>query len=288
MVDMPIDSSYMITTPNFIMKVPYSMNKIDTLILRYDNMIEQSFLHFNATISYNDSCYIENAGFGKPYPSHDDNFCLIIRNKLGEITDTTTFGMINKSNWATNGQFMDFISQDTLFYCGTSDYKDMFAAEDSWIAVYKMNIHGDIYWQKYFGYDANYYTWNILATSDGGCVVHSNYWDWRNEPEWRQNTMLMKLDKNGNSSFGINDNINISNHQILVYPNPATNTINFETGFYKNLNLQIYNINGQMQTEIVLKQGKNSITISNYSNGMFFYQILNNGKLLESGKFIKE
>jgi len=103
----------------------------------------------------------------------------------------------------------------------------------------------------------------------------------------RQDVLVVKTDKYGNAPVGINENSLVNEKQVLVYPNPAGDFINFETGFYNDLKLEIYNSTGQLLMVKNLKQGKNQISISNLPGGACFYRILYGNIKLENGTFLK-
>lgn len=84
---------------------------------------------------------------------------------------------------------------------------------------------------------------------------------------------------------GLNEK-QVSN-ELIIYPNPATNTITFETGA-NNLQLQVYNLNGQMIMDKKLKAGSNTIDITGFPQGMYFCRLTDTDKFLQSGKFIKK
>lgn len=67
----------------------------------------------------------------------------------------------------------------------------------------------------------------IFAKHYGGCVITGKVWDWQINPFYNSDIFFLKLDKNGNitASQGINEIITQS--EILVYPNPASEIINF-------------------------------------------------------------
>jgi hypothetical protein len=93
--------------------------------------------------------------------------------------------------------------------------------------------------------------------------------------------------------FSIAENENES--FIHQYPNPAKDKINFEikTGktFAGTITLVIYDALGKQvyqNTNAFADGGKYSLPASALSNGFFTYQILNEGKTLQRGKFVVE
>jgi hypothetical protein len=77
---------------------------------------------------------------------------------------------------------------------------------------------------------------------------------------------------------------------VLVYPNPASSQITIE--FENQLNqcdITIFNIFGQtIMNQNMSGNTKYNLTISNLEAGMYFYSIVSDGKVVKSGKFIKQ
>jgi len=110
---------------------------------------------------------------------------------------------------------------------------------------------------------------NILAdiqVIQGGTVIKANYL----------------------KSEGILTDINETsyNHiKVEVFPNPASDVININ-GVQQNTMLVIFDSNGKLMTNKLLNTSKNTLHISDYSNGMYFYQILDmKGQTIDKGKF---
>ena len=84
----------------------------------------------------------------------------------------------------------------------------------------------------------------------------------------------------------------ISNNDVKVYPNPVKDIFNIYFDKIENTNysVKIYDNTGKLiinKTEIPKNQ-KMSINVSNFSSGMYLYEVLNNKGEIKKGKFIKE
>jgi hypothetical protein len=89
-------------------------------------------------------------------------------------------------------------------------------------------------------------------------------------------------------SAGTSTNINeIENSVISVYPNPASESINFSwKGNNEALSLQIYQITGAKVTEQTVYSGR-PVSISHLENGVYLYKLLNGQQNVKTGKLIK-
>jgi hypothetical protein len=88
--------------------------------------------------------------------------------------------------------------------------------------------------------------------------------------------------------YGLPDGVNeVSQaHSTLVYPNPATNQINFHYSAQNAQNIFVYDITGRVigQTEMI--NGIATLNTSSYSSGMYFYHVTDkSGNILDNGKF---
>jgi hypothetical protein len=75
---------------------------------------------------------------------------------------------------------------------------------------------------------------------------------------------------------------------IKFYPNPAITfiTFDFQKGYDKGYNIQIYNILGKLVNEQKNISPKTTIDLSEYNRGVYIYQLRDKeGKITESGKF---
>lgn len=75
--------------------------------------------------------------------------------------------------------------------------------------------------------------------------------------------------------------------EILVYPNPFTESLNVE--LKENAVISIYDMSGKQVSVNFLTKGKNQLNKGNLSSGVYVYQIKNTkGEVVSSGKVIKK
>ncbi len=89
------------------------------------------------------------------------------------------------------------------------------------------------------------------------------------------------------SLIGINDDI--QNTQVWVYPNPVTEFI--QINFTLNPNeavLLVLDVLGQELLRVSLTELNNSVSLSKLPMGMLFYQILESGKPVKKGNFVRQ
>lgn len=87
--------------------------------------------------------------------------------------------------------------------------------------------------------------------------------------------------------LGINDISEETN--LKIYPNPVKDKLNIFTNNNEETLIKIYNTVGKIILETPINMNFTTISVSDLSAGLFFYRVLNkNGKILNTGKFIKE
>jgi hypothetical protein len=98
-------------------------------------------------------------------------------------------------------------------------------------------------------------------------------------------------------SFGFTSGINelsltSTNENLNVYPNPAQNNLFFETQISKisDIKIKIYDFNGSLLSEnffsnVDFGSHEFDVSISNLSNGMYFYSVENDNST-KNGKFV--
>ena len=104
------------------------------------------------------------------------------------------------------------------------------------------------------------------------------------------NAKITDLESRLNAKNGANpsDEINVK-----VYPNPVRDifTIYFEKAINSKYSVKIFDNNGRIaqQKSLNIKENKTNINVSNFSTGVYLYEITNaDGKQITKGKFIKE
>ena len=88
----------------------------------------------------------------------------------------------------------------------------------------------------------------------------------------------------------ITDIANISNEDIMLYPNPANDRVIIDLQRLNSVqksNISIYNIQGQTILQQILQQEKTGIDISGLSKGIYILKVCN-GDRTEVKKFVKK
>ncbi len=74
--------------------------------------------------------------------------------------------------------------------------------------------------------------------------------------------------------------------EVLLYPNPASSEMNVVSTIADVQFFNVYDITGKQVLNVNIESGTNTLTISDLTNGMYVYQIVNkSGEVIKNGKF---
>ena len=113
----------------------------------------------------------------------------------------------------------------------------------------------------------------------GGGSAHYRYYvlDGQNE------AVIDSVDIQFTSFVGVND----FDVDYMVYPNPATDVFNIKLSTSgSDVKVKVMNVLGGEVFTTSLKNGVNKLDVSELTNGVYFYTILQNGKEIETKKLV--
>ncbi len=209
----------------------------------------------------------------------------------GEIILDTIYG-VNDTNYYYTINTISVFDTNYFYLGGTHNFSQLppfLYPEPRWIFVNKLKLNGEIIWQYFYKGELNYMPTKILSTQDGGALIISQKYDWNSSYPNQRDIHILKVDSTGYYSGMTNINeMTGKPQQILVYPNPAKDIVNIATGYYTNLQLNIFDEKGSIILIKNLVGSSHSVNISNLKPGLYLYRFHNKGGFSESGKLIVE
>ncbi len=163
-----------------------------------------------------------------------------------------------------------------------------FVNQQQWLWLNRINDDYSVSWQRFYKGEVNYMPYKVLATSDGGALILSTKYDWNDSIPLQRDVHILKVDSTGwyeGLQTGITEYDKPK--QILVYPNPVKDKVTFVLGLYDNLNLSIYNSNGQCVIRQKLPHSQ-TINMSHLPKGLYVYIIIGKDGFFEKGRLIKQ
>jgi hypothetical protein len=229
--------------------------------------------------------------FGKKgnYSSGVAELAFRVMSISGEILEEHTYGVQD-----TNCFFMyneaDCKDSSYLYLGGTHNftwYPPFLTPERRWIYINKLRLDGSIIWQHFYKGELNYMPYKVLATSDGGALILSHKYDWNSPYPDQRDIHILKVDSNGYYSGMVNlDEVSQKPLQILVYPNPASTTLNIATGHYSWLDFILFNLQGKEVLRQKLHGSMHTISVDHLPPAIYIYRFYHDRQLLETSKIV--
>ncbi len=94
-----------------------------------------------------------------------------------------------------------------------------------------------------------------------------------------------------NKSSGVGSGSGLNNSSFSIYPNPAKNLLNLEysVGEEEEASFELMDVLGKVQLKTQLNNSNmHQINLNNLHEGIYFYRLIKNSTLTQSGKLIIE
>ena len=286
-LDMEEDSCYLVFGEGVTPGYKYQMYKFD-----YDlNLMSHDSIKNGLTNYYNPIYYRKNEiihiGQKRKHMSSTFDFgvCILDSNLNSKyfvqygVDDTTEFPAAHES-------ISKF--ENNVFIGATYNDSPYIAQNKTKYMLIKMDTNYNVIWEKYYlGDDYDGMT-NVIATSDGGCLMGGLHVDMNPESD---NTLaairLLKIDSNGIITWTRDIKTQYAN--LSIYPNPTTDYINIiSNGSIAMLDLCIVDINAKQVLYKKINSQQARIDVSELSSGVYFVEGKNRAGMRFKGKFIKK
>jgi hypothetical protein len=177
--------------------------------------------------------------------------------------------------------------EENIYVGGTSnlDYANpFFGTSDSWFHLVKVNPDLSPIWEYWYGGDAYYFLYSILATSDGGCLMVGNRYDYEVQ-EQERDIYVVKVNSDGLIVW--TQEIDPGQAMFSIYPNPGKDLIQIKmpSGEFE---FELFDLNGQILIRQQVSNQMNLINTSHLKAGIYFYRITDQrNQIISTGKWIK-
>ncbi len=218
------------------------------------------------------------------YPQDDDIGFSITDTSFTNM-DVKFYGFADTIDYPAWGTIFDYKDLDSIFFAGTHNLIfDFWPEWPSWIYFGQLDSNLDSRFEYFYGGDAYYQAFDILSTSDGGCLITATKYDYLLQDQ-ENDIIMLKYNKEDlithSSSF--------QNHEYLitVFPNPGQNYLNVNIDF-DGAELDMYDMNGKLISSNELRSGINRLIMDDIRPGVYVYQITLNSIVLTKDKWIKK
>ena len=248
-----------------------------------------SFIYNNIT-PFNNENYLFTGKYHYTNSSpRDDDLAVMYMNNDYAILKEKHFGASDTVDFPAYTKTISFIDPTRIF-CGYNKNQDplnLFSTNLTWFSLVLLNDSLEVQWERFYGGDANYGLWHILATSDGGCLLAGTRYDWTTQYNERD-AILIKVDENGLiTSTGPGPSIQA--RDAIVYPNPGRERLTIERGpQIAGAKFVLNDMAGKTLIEKTLNHTTETLPTAHLPAGLYLWNITHKGKAVENGKWVKE
>ncbi|MEZ4930740.1 MAG: T9SS type A sorting domain-containing protein [Saprospiraceae bacterium] len=262
----------------------------------------------NDMILQDDGSLIVASGVGHEIESSSQNTVYFEKmvfklSPSGELAWQVKFPDIDYDGYSRTTKLLK-LSDGTGFLVAGMAYEALpypkYFAVRGWLA--KISYNGDIIWTRQHVYlddgEDEHKIFDLKETNDGGFIVCGEAKDWASNSIYRQQAWLLKLDGYGClvPDCQLLDNV-VENYvtpiQLVIYPNPASDYLNFQLRNNKLLSngqFRILDSNGRFIKSFPANSTVGDtfvIPVSDWATGIYFLQFLDlNEHIVAFEKFI--
>lgn len=199
---------------------------------------------------------------------------------IGEIPDYSAFvhcmTISNNNSIYTGGSARD----NGNFYSCT---------ENLWKVLMLSNYDSllNCRWTYFYGSDTACYTMSTMdATSDGGCIIAGMFYT-PERPEKMLDVVVIKVDSMGiiTGPKKVRDFVK----NAVLYPNPGSDYLMIQSGpQIAGAEFTLFNAPGCPALSAKLESSTQQIDTRMLTSGLYLWQIVYHGKIIEQGKWIKQ
>lgn len=219
------------------------------------------------------------------------DFEKVFISKISESGKILKSEVLGKNNTVTFPSYQNSLSirNNYIFFLAISDFCTISPflgyGKPSSLLVGKLDYDLNTQWLQYFGGDKYYHSYNITATSDGGCICIGTVNDTINHNNIRD-IFVIKLDSNGVSNW--QQTIEIPTQRVRVYPNPSNEKIFIEIGEsgFKIPWVEIFSSSGERVFYGEYRSESQGVDVSNWSPGAYFGRVIFGTNASKMFKFV--
>lgn len=174
---------------------------------------------------------------------------------------------------------LDYSSLNELYLLANKNYS---FNNHSYIELIKLDSNLNVLWRRFYGGDKNYFSNEVKALEEGGCIISSVFKDEQGD----RKTIIMKLDEDGLFT-STNEQQSIPIKNAIITPNPGKDYLQLHTGIFPTT-LQMFDINGKMILEENINSESTIIKTQSHSAGTYIWQLVKDGQVVENDKWLKE
>lgn len=236
---------------------------------------------FSAVRLADGSLFTANKSYGINNPSQGDLELRIMDNEFNLIKDTLVYFEENKYLAVHNG--VAYVNPNSIWVCVFTDAPPHWNGTETY-QIFNVDSQLNVNGWKDFGGDRRFWLYQMVATSDGGCIVVGIIPESNGSVE--RDIYINKIVPE-DVITGIEVPDLFENGQLSVTPNPFTHQIIIKTELTR-FHFQLFDSNGnKVYDERDLGAGKHQIPANHLPQGIYFYTYQSDNELNGNGKLVK-
>jgi hypothetical protein len=181
---------------------------------------------------------------------------------------------------------MDFVYEDMIWVATfNQDFPHFSGNEIYRVYIYDsgLNLKG----MKTYGGDSRWWFEHLLATSDGGCILTGIIRE-EGGTQFEDIDFFIRKFAADDIISAAEDTPMENDRDVALYPNPVQDYLHIETA-RKNLNIRIMdNLGRIVHQQKIRSLPHDKANLNTLTKGVYFYQILDDHRVIQNGKFIKQ
>lgn len=189
---------------------------------------------------------------------------------------------------------VDWIEEDRIFFgatpsavASTAYFLKKFQYFILRLLDRNLNTINEVYYDM--GKDSTALWINTLkATSDGGCIIAGQFWNYVEEPNNNFTRAFHSVVKKfpPEAFDGIDEAHDNGLKVAVAFPNPGNNQLNIRTTL-PDSHIEVYDINGKLIHNVLITDLITSINTEKWPSGTYFWKVISDNNEAESGKWVK-
>ena len=175
-------------------------------------------------------------------------------------------------------------TDDGIIWAYTRD-RGLWRDHDSWILIEKLNRNFELVQEVYYPYQerTNLNCNSYYVTRDGGVLLLS----YCHELDSTNINHYILTKFPAEAFVGIEEAHDNGLKVVIAYPNPGKDVLNIRTGL-KDARVEVYDMNGRLVHSQAITENVTGIDARGWAKGVYAWKVMTDGKLAETGKWIKE
>lgn len=168
------------------------------------------------------------------------------------------------------------------------DFNDSYKSETSSYRLVKMDFLGNIIFEKFYTNGTYLHLSSVQMSKDGGIVMAGSTYDSLNAFSDGLDAFILKVDSNGNrQTVGLGEREMIDSYDYSVYPNPASNQLNFQKfNYFMPYKVRLFDAFGREVMRFNWLEDQKSISIADMAPGVYVYRISDENGRMARGKVV--